>query len=66
MYKELRQLIKKFAKTNGVRMDHDYLIEKEVEDSKAKSGKNSKITEPSKMDFLRQPEIFMNLAVVIV
>jgi hypothetical protein len=64
MYPELRNLISKFAKSNGVRMDKDYLIDKQVEE--AKHSDDSPKEMPSKIFYLRQPVILLNLIVVII
>ncbi|CAI2364767.1 unnamed protein product [Moneuplotes crassus] len=64
MYPQLRNLIRKFAKTNGAKMDHNYDIDKEIEDIRLKS--KGKSGEKSKFYYLKDRLIFWNLCVVII
>jgi hypothetical protein len=62
-YSELRDIIKRIAKSNGVNMNHNYDIDKEViikEESAHNQSKNV-----SKLYYLKQPIILLNLAVIV-
>lgn len=66
MYPQLRALIKKFARTNGVKMDPNYDIDKELEEKENMRVDESKNIVPSKLSFLKQPIILVNLFVIVV
>lgn len=64
-YLELRELIRKFAKSNNVIMDHDYDIDKEVEEENQQDDEDL-VEVPSKSFYLKQPRLVMNLVMVII
>ena len=62
-YKELRNLIRKFAESNLIKMDPNYDIDKEVKEN-AESQNTTAVVE-SKWFYLKQYTIFLNLVVVV-
>lgn len=61
-YRELRGLITKIAKSNGVVMNENYDIDKQIQES----NETKNVAEPSKLSYLKDPTILSNLVVVII